>query len=88
MAIPKHKMGLLIAALKPKSEGSSDKKPESSSYDADLDMILDDLADAMASRDKEAFKRAMRDFHDCVTDHEEAGEESPAEEDEEEEDRY
>lgn len=71
MAIPKHKLALLISGLKPK-KGSEEEPPEGEEdgedgYDQKLDTVVNQLADAVVSGKRDAVVEALHAFHDCIT---------------------
>lgn len=67
--IPKHKLGILIAGIKPRDDAGKDEQDDSA---GDSDQRLHDASDAMFEAlkddDKDAFFDAVKDLHDCLVD--------------------
>ena len=70
MAVPKDKLAILIAGLKPKG-AHGDEEEGSSSYDDELDRCIDDLADAIVGGDKDGIKHGLHALHDCMVEEDE-----------------
>lgn len=85
--IPKHKMAILIAGLKPKSD-ESDKEHEYDSEGSDLKRKVDDVAEhmlsAMRDRSQDELCEALLSLIDIIREEDEEQDEK-SEEDEEEE---
>lgn len=65
MAIEKHKMGMLIAALKPKDEEDDSEESTDETSEGSLRDISDALFDAIKDDDKEAFYTAVKKLKSC-----------------------
>lgn len=79
--IPKHKLAILIAGLKPKKgaedgpEDGESEGEEDGGYEERLDTVVNKLADAIVSGKRDSVVQALHDFHDCITEEDEAQDE-------------
>jgi hypothetical protein len=80
MAIPKNKLAILIAGLKPKKGGDeeppADEGGDGEDYEQKLDSDINAVADAIVGGKRDAIVQALRDLVDCIT---EADEQQDAE---------
>lgn len=70
--IPKHKLAVLIAGLKPKGH-DTEEEPEheeegDDDYEQKLDECIDNLTDAIVQGRREAISAALHELHDCMVD--------------------
>lgn len=78
MAIPKHKLAILIAGLKPKgaepdaSDEGGDTEDVGETESHDLDTVVKDLAHEIVGGDEAKIAECLHSLVDCITEEDEA----------------